>query len=258
MRKPRITFVAAVNDQDVLQRNLLASPCLHVAHGHQLLLQKGFSSAALAYNAAIEQATGDLVIFVHQDMYLPEGWLEQVQHSIARLSVTDPDWGVLGCWGAKADGEHCGHVYSSGLGILGGPFDEPTPVQTLDEIVLIVRAASGLVFDEALPHFHFYGTDICLRAAARGLTCYVIPAFCIHNTRQLLQLPPEFYTCYQHIKKTWKDWLPIETSCIRVSRFDREVYRRKLEDVYRIMVPNPRKPASRVADPRLLLEGILR
>jgi len=55
-------------------------------------------------------------------------------------------------------------------------------VQTLDEIVLIFRRDSGLSFDETLPHFHFYGTDICMRAAEQGRQCYAISAFCVHNT----------------------------------------------------------------------------
>ena len=245
----RFTFAVAVNNRTVLEQNLLASPDLRSPHEHQILIQEDYPSAALAYNAALREAENDLVIFIHQDIFLTPGWIARVDESLQHLEATDPNWGVAGCWGARADGQLCGHIYSSGLGILGREFQHPMPVQTLDEIVLISKKSSGLSFDESLPHFHFYGTDICLRAQALGRKSYVISAFCIHNTRQLLRLPKEFYQCYAHIKRVWKDVLPIQTSCIRVSRFDAEVYRRRVEDLCRPKFLDSRQPAARVMDP---------
>ena len=251
-----VTFVVATNNSEVLERNLLASPDLRSGGGHQILIQENYSSATGAYNEGIKKAINNVIVFVHQDLFLPEGWLSQVEENLRRLEEKDPDWGVVGCWGARADGKLCGHVYSSGLGVLGREFEQPTPVQTLDEIVLILRNDSALSFDETLPDFHFYGTDICMQAASRGLTCYVISAFCIHNTRQLLKLPEQFYNCYAHVKRVWKDRLPIQTSCIRISRFDSEVYRRRLEDFCRQAFPDNRQPAERVLDPSQILKQL--
>jgi hypothetical protein len=45
---------------------------------------------------------------------------------------------------------------------------------------------------DPLPHYHLYGTDICMAAREKGMMSYAIPAFCIHNTNQLLALPEEF------------------------------------------------------------------
>lgn len=251
----RITFVAAVNNREILAQNLLASPIFSGPHDCEILIQENFTSASKAYNQAIQRAANDLLIFVHQDVLLPEAWLLQLEKALSYLSGTDPDWGVLGCWGAKQKGQHCGHIYSSGLGVLGAPFERPVPVQTLDEAVLLVRKGSNLRFDESLPHYHLYGTDICLRAATRGLKSYAISAFCVHNTSQLLELPREFYDCYAHVKMVWKDLLPIQTPCIRISRFDAEVYRRKLEDFCRGTILKRRHQARRVSDPiRILAE----
>jgi len=124
-----------------------------------------------------------------------------------------------------------GHVYSSGLGIVGNT-SEPGEVQTLDEIVLVLRKSSGLRFDEGLPHFHFYGVDICLRAAARGMKSYAISAFCIHNTYQNFNLPGEFYECCEHIRKVWKNSLPIQTTCITISQSNLPIYMRRLRQAY--------------------------
>jgi len=98
--------------------------------------------------------------------------------------------------------------------------------------VLILRKSSGLRFDESLPHFHFYGTDICLQASKRGMKSYAISAFCIHNTNEPLVLPTEFYQCCEHIRSTWRACLPIQTTCIRLTKSKVPVYVRRLREVY--------------------------
>lgn len=256
MPHPSITFVAAVNDREVLRRNLLASPCLRNPHSHQVIVQEGFSSASKAYNDAIAKAENDLVILVHQDMWFPDAWLHQLEEAMGALQNIDPNWGVLGCWGVTGSGVYRGHIYSSGLGILGDKFTTPLPIQTLDEIVLILRRRSGLRFDETLPNFHFYGTDICMRAASHGLNCYAISAFCVHNTAQIVTLPADFYRCYYHIKRVWRERLPIQTSCIRISRFDVEVHRRKLKNFVNTKLRRQKPAAIRVPDPQRIFEGL--
>lgn len=252
----KVTFAVAVNNRDILEQNLLASDSLRQGHPHELLLQENFTSAALAYNDAMERANNDLVIFVHQDVFLPRPWFEQLNAALQALGKTDANWGVLGCWGATVDGKYCGHIYSSGLGVLGKGFGRPVPVQTLDEIVLIVRKGSALRFDTALPHFHLYGTDLCMRAARQGLVSYAISAFCVHNTSQILDLPADFYQCYRHVKSRWKEYLPIQTSCIRISRFDTEVHRRRLQRFFHSRFGDNRSPATRVPDPTKLLSTL--
>ena len=252
----QITFVVAANSRETLERNLLASPCFLSHHNHQILVQEGFSSAALAYNDGLRGAANDLIIFVHQDIYLPENWISRLEVALQRLEKIDPAWGVLGCWGATARGEYRGHVYSSGWGILGREFEAPEAVQTLDEIVLIIRKSSGLVFDQHLPHFHFYGTDICMRAARQSMKSYAMSAFCVHNTSQILELPKEFYRSYSYVRKAWKDDLPIQTTCIRVSRSNFHVYRRKLEDWVLPRLRRKAFPVQRSDDPMLILKEL--
>ncbi|MDQ1406121.1 MAG: hypothetical protein QOG55_1750 [Acidobacteriaceae bacterium] len=225
-----VTFVTSVNNRAVLENNFLISPCFQDGHPHQILLQENFPSAARAYNQALENSVHDLVIFAHQDMIFPATWLAQVQDAITSLARTDPHWGVLGVFGIDKHGENVGYVYSTGQGRIGAPLASPQPVQTLDEIVLILRKSSGLRFNERLPHFHFYGVDICLAAQSRGMQSYTIPAFCIHNTQFNLVMPREFYESYHALKKIWKQYLPIQTTCIRMTRFDSHMYVRRLRE----------------------------
>ncbi|MGE5644763.1 MAG: hypothetical protein ACM336_03120 [Acidobacteriota bacterium] len=245
----RITFVVPVLDRKVLTDNFLASPCFQGPHPHQVIVQQHFRAASLAYNDGLRRAENELVIFSHSDMFFPENWINQLGRALQRLEQTDPNWGVLGCFGATREGEYRGHIYSSGWGIIGRPFEDPEPVQTLDEIVLIVRKNAGLRFDTELPGFHFYGTDICMRAAARGMRSYAIPAFCVHNTVQLLRLPRDFYKSYTYIRRTWKRALPIHTSCIRVSRFSVEMYRRRIKEAIRSLAGWDGVPVGRARDP---------
>lgn len=227
-----ITFVVAVNDRELFENNFLASPCLNGLHGHEILSQENFCSAAHAYNNAIDRSPNELIVFAHQDVILPQVWLVQLENALRRLKTDDPRWGVLGCYGVTKEGTPKGHVYSSGLGVLGKSFDRPEPVQTLDEIVLILRKSSGLRFDSSLPHFHLYGTDVCLAAAQRGMTSYAISAFCIHNTQYNLVLPNDFYECCEHVRRAWRNCLPIHTSCVRLTRSNLHLYERRLHEAY--------------------------
>jgi len=249
----RLTFAIAVNDEEMFARNFLASPCLKSPHDHEILVQKNFSSAALAYNDAIERAESDLIVFCHQDILLPEGWLRKLETVLDSLEKTDLHWGVLGPYGKTKDGRGWGHVYSSGRGVIGEPLPYPVEIQTLDEIVLILRKSSGLRFDDSLPHFHFYGTDICLRAERMGMKSYAISAFCIHNTSQILVLPDEFYECARHIRRVWRNSLPIQTTCVRLTRFGLPMLNRRLREFHLGRIRRKKYGGMRLMDPLPLL-----
>jgi glycosyltransferase involved in cell wall biosynthesis len=249
----RVTFVVAVPNRQIIDRNFLISPCLAYPHSHQILVQENFACAGKAYNQGIDMAENDLVIFCHSDILLPQGWLDELQKAIDRLEIVDPNWGVLGVSGKTQDGRGWGHVYSSGRGIIGAELEQPVPIQTLDEIVLILRKSSALRFDEAMPHFHFYGTDICLRAAKLGRKSYAVSAFCIHNTHQNLILSDEFYECCRYTKRIWKDALPIQTTCVRITRSGIPVLARRVKEFYLRHIRHKEFGGTRLQDPSPLL-----
>lgn len=256
LETPRpITFVVAVKHRtSVLENNFLASPCFTEQHPHQILVQVNYASAARAYNDAVTRSTNDLIVFAHQDVFFLNSWTSQLERALEILNETDPNWGVLGCFGKTINGEDRGYIYSNGMGILGEPFRNPIPVQTLDEIVLILRKSSGLQFDERLPHFHLYGADICLAASKKGLRSYAISAPCVHNTHRNLVLAKEFYECYRHLKRTWRDFLPIHTTCILVSKSDIPMYVRRLREIHLRYVRRYEVSASRVENVQKLIE----
>lgn len=251
-----ITFVVTVGNEAIFENNFMASPCFAEGNPHQVLVQRGFKSAATAYNDAITRSVNDLIVFAHSDMLFPKSWLADLGRALDSLEVTDPCWGVLGCYGVTLDRKFQGYLYSNGQGFCGRAFQYPVPVQTLDEIVIIFRKSSGLRFDERLPHFHLYGADICLAAAKKQMRSYAISAFCVHNTHRNLILAAEFYDCYRHLKKIWKRYLPVQTTCVRVTRFNLYMYRRRLWETYLRYIRRVEASATRADNAQMLLNQV--
>jgi hypothetical protein len=256
---PRLTFAIAVNDRKMLADNFLVSPIIAAPHEHQILLQEGFSSAVTAYNDALDKSVNDLVVFCHQDVILPKPWMRQLQQTLTYLQTNDSSWGVLGSCGMTAANRKwkiLGQVYSPGLGIVGEPLEHPVPIQTLDGLLLMLRKSSGLRFDERLPGFHFYGTDICLQAQKRGMKSYASAAVCIHNSRHYMTFPREYYEGYWHIRRAWQEYLPIQTTTVRITRSNLPMYKRMLVEAYIRRFGSKHSGAARVPDYRKLLQEL--
>lgn len=254
MSDENFTFAVAVNNRAVLRKNLYLSPGFLKNDKNQVLIKENYPSASLAYNSAIDEAENEIIIFIHQDIYLPENWFSDISRCLSYLEERQINWGVLGCFGSKKNAYGgLGRVYTTGLGVHGKKITQPESVETLDEIILIIRKSSGLKFDPFLPHFHLYGADLCLSAKDKGMTNFAFQGFCIHNTNQLLNLPKEFYDCYRYIKRKWAKFLPIYTSCLTISCFDKELYRKQTREFFKKMLGKEGAPLLRIDDPRIVL-----
>jgi hypothetical protein len=215
-RPPRtISFIISANDNDVLKANALASPDLRSSR-HEVLIKRGFTSAGAAYNSAIKEARHSTMVFLHQDVYLPTNWTRKLDKIITDLDRQSISWGVLGCYGVASGNERFGHVFSNGLNRTLGAAGAPIPCQSLDECLLVLRKRNGLHFDPQLPHFHLYGTDICLQATLEGKTNFAFADFCIHNSLPVGKLPPEFWQCAEYLRRKWVRFLPVKTCCTTI------------------------------------------
>ena len=236
-RRP-ISFVVAVNDEEELRHNLLASP-IAGDPTHQWILvdnrrNRRFKDIARLYNEALEKAQNDLVFFFHQDVYLPAGWESQLHKSLRKLEAEDPRWGVIGAVGrlapvngkkGKVVGRSCDpqQMYSAP----SFPFE----VQCLDEQWLGIRRASGLTFDHHLPGFHCYGIDLSLTALQKGMKSYVVDAFIWHKyrdsdgcfidsrekstkivARQSRRFRRAFQRSVGYVSAKWRDCLPVNST----------------------------------------------
>ena len=212
------SLITASNNEEVLRRCLARSPCLKRAADFNAM--RGFPSAAAAYNAGMRLAAGEVLVFAHQDVYLPQDWDGGLEQAIHKLEAGGVNWAVLGVWGLRKDGAPCGHVFCNSAGrVLGAPFLQPVECSTLDEVVLVLRRSTGLCFDENLAGFDLYGTDICLTAAQKGFTNYIVPAFCVHNPPTGFFNRLSFWRWYFFMRRKWWQALPIKTPSTVISRW---------------------------------------
>ena len=233
-----VSFVVAVNDDDELRHNLLASPVARSRHHEWMLVENrgncSYASISQLYQDCLERARNDLVFFVHQDVHLPDGWEDRVFQGLLKLEARDPNWGVVGAVGALSPvpdqpKELRGHWCDpSGYHRLG-PL--PHEVQSLDEQWLGFRKRSGLTFDRKLPGFHCYGIDLSMTAREAGKKSYAIDAFVWHKYRDSRghligrqeeswkirrrwddDFMSEFQPAADHVESKWKKYLPFQTT----------------------------------------------
>jgi len=242
------SLVVAANSDDLLHNNLLRSGESNSAK--DIVVRRDAVNIGIAYNEAMAECTADIVVFAHQDVFLPDGWARKLLHAIRRLTLEDPNWGVAGVFGMTASGDGVGHVYSTGLRrFVGCAFENPFQVRSLDEMLLILRRSSGLSFDERLPGFHLYGTDICLEAEARGMRNYAVPCFTFHNSCGIKRLPLSFWQAYLYLRWKWRDRLPIQTPCTAITAGCTPIINHVLWTSWS-SIREKNKPGSRVTDPQ--------
>lgn len=213
-----ISVAAAVNDDLMLGKALGASP--RIQSGEiELRTYRGYSTAASALNVALSESNADVVVLAHQDVYLHDGFFDNLRTTITDLEATDPHWAVLGQVGITAQRQVVGAAWSSGRGrILGRAVNRPVEVSAIDEMVLIVRRGSRVRFDERLPGFHMYGVDIVQIARRLGLRAYVIPSQALHFSRPVTGLMGGYAMAYRYLQKKYKADLPLPTLIANLER----------------------------------------
>jgi predicted O-methyltransferase YrrM len=113
------------------------------------------------------------VILVHQDVFADQGHdVVQLDAALDELTALDPSWAVAGNAGGAATGELIRHINDKWGA--GWRQDLPQRVATLDENFLVLRTCRRPRCTPGLSGFHLYGADVCLNAAARGSSCYVV------------------------------------------------------------------------------------
>jgi hypothetical protein len=221
------TVVVCGSHGAALKANLLASPCLGPGSPHELIVVRNCPSAADGLNLGLERARTDWVVFVHQDVFLPEGWESQLAEQLHEAEARFGPIGVAGVYGVgevrapgtpaeRVSAERIGWVVDRGRVLRHGP-DLPARVATLDELLLILPRNTPLRFDPALG-FHLYGADLCLQARERGLAVVALGALCHHNSLTL-GLPQSFFASAEVFARKWAHRLPVATPCVV---FDRE------------------------------------
>jgi hypothetical protein len=223
-----LAIIAAVNDEQVLAANLAASPC--IASGEvRLDCRRGARSISQAYQQALDDASEDWLVFVHQDVYLPANWLQTLHHAVASVEAKDKDWAVIGAFGIGAEGgAYAGKLWSTGLKReVAGTAELPCETTSLDEVLFVLRKRSGLRFDTGLPDFHLYGTDIVMMGRREGLKSYVADLPLIHNSRPVTSLGGGYAKAYRYMQVKWRSQLPVKTTVTSITRAGLQYYWRR-------------------------------
>ncbi len=206
-----ITVVACVNDEAQLEANLLSSPCLRDPSPHQVLLFRDCASAAEGLNAGIEQAEHELVVLVHQDVYLPKGWPQRMTAQWRLAQQQGGPVGIGGVFGVldrRVPFDAIGRVVHRDRLLMHR--DLPADVDGLDELLMVVPRQTPLRVDPDLG-WHLYGTDLALQAIRRGLRVVVLDATCHHNSLTG-RVPWKYRDSERVLARKWKDRLPVHTN----------------------------------------------
>ncbi len=218
-----ISFVVGVSDDEILNSNFLASPCVSAAGSpHQVILVRDGLNVVAKLNHGLALAEHEWVVCMHQDVWLPAGWDVTLAQQIRAAELRFGPIGVAGVYGVgdviRADdlagplsAQRIGWVVDRGRMLNDGP-GLPARVATLDELLLVVRRHGPLRFDPALG-FHLYGADLCLQARERGLAAVALGALCHHNSRHI-GLGEGFHESAAVFARKWKHRLPIATPCV--------------------------------------------
>jgi hypothetical protein len=203
----RFSIICSANMPEVLNSNLLKSPGILE---HEIITIFGAKNVPTAYNKAVSIASEEILIFVHQDVFLPESFFPDLRSSIAKLE--SENWGVLGPIGVIGEkARYLGNISDRGS-IIGEKENLPSEVQTLDEVMLIVKKCDAH-FDENIPtKHHMHGADICMRAFSLGKKNFAIDSFCYHNSSTGYFVPPDFYIASAYVREKWINYLPIITT----------------------------------------------
>lgn len=209
--------IAAVDSDYVLENCLAASPDI-VSGDLPLTAIRDSRSMAEAYNAGLTKTDERICLFAHQDVYLPAGWLDLAVEQLNRLEEASPDWMVAGSYGVRKDGTHIGRVWDVNMGKeLGERGFSPAAVESLDELLLILKRPADFEFDRDLPHFHLYGTDLVQTAWDRGRSAWAVELPVVHNNRPYSSLGGGYVKGYKFARRKWRHRLPIYTTICEIS-----------------------------------------
>ncbi|MGI9608339.1 MAG: sulfatase-like hydrolase/transferase [Acidimicrobiales bacterium] len=188
-RQP-VRAVTVVVDFDEYAHNLAASPDVRSGAIELDVIDNRDNRSGSGIGGLYASATPDdhdgPIVYVHPDVYLPDGWLDRMHEGLQDLTDRDPEWAVAGIAGRTRGSIDRGET---GRGHWSDPhgyrrFGElPHLVDVVDELVIIVRDRS-IGFDSDHPGFHCYGTDICATAHQAGRTVWVIDDFAWHKMRK--------------------------------------------------------------------------
>jgi len=210
-----VSIVCVYNDhavrQDCLDRSVRAYG--RHARGVEYLpvdnVAGRYRSAGAALNHGAWMARNDVVVFVHQDVFLHS--LAAVIRAASQLRAGG--LGVLGAVGVCRDGRIAGRIRDRAV-LLGAPVEQPADVDSVDELLFMVPRP--LVLSHPLTEspdlaWHAYAVEYGLRVRRLGLRVGVADIPLTHNslTANLARLD----VAHAALAASYPELLPVRTTC---------------------------------------------
>ena len=218
--KMKISVICCWNNLDILNRDLV--PSIN-RQNHSGAIEKiyfdntecCYNNAADALNHCADIATGDIFIFIHQDVeLLGDNFFEKLLIHIDQLSNMGAA-GIVGAIGPDRRKRIRGRCIQ-GLNIDNTfmPIESIEKVQTLDELLLITSKVvfQKIKFDPITCNsWDLYGVDYCLRCSEHGYVNYVLPLAVRHASWG--RLGPSYYKTLKNLIKRHSSIKIIYTTC---------------------------------------------
>lgn len=198
----RISVVVPVNRPLQFHVNIEPSPGL-AEIGAEVIPIVGAKTAAEALERGRERASGDWIVYCHQDVYFPIG------SGVAITRAADAcEGGLFGFAGLSAEGKAGVVIDRWAL------FDHPPTKRatSMDELAVVLRRDSAHRIDPRLG-WHLWATDLIMASPA-PVEIVRIPLF--HNSLTEIDLSREFDESAGVLRAKYPDVRPIVSLCATI------------------------------------------
>lgn len=212
-----ISIICISNNEKILDDYLLSSLKKQTYKDYELIIMDNtnnqYKCAISAFNEGVKKAKGDTLLFVHHDVkFEDKNELENIAKQINNL-----EYGIVGVAGAS-------FTRNSLIGnITNGPnkekisnniINEPTKVQTLDEVLFIIKRETleKYPFDTSNDTWHLYAVEYSLNMHNNNKQVYVIPSNIYHASPGYSLNKSYFKYLPKVIKKYKKNYKNINTT----------------------------------------------
>ncbi len=207
-----LTFIVPTSNPQIWGDYLLSSAIFQQEHPHQIIRLNNQNSAAEALANGLREAQNEIVVFVHQDVYLPEGWDRQFCQRILEVEAKYGSFGMIGVNGASRRGRQA--VLSGRIvdrqNIFAHPDPLPAQVDTVDDCLFAIHKSQYPGMDSALG-WYLYGADLATRYRVHQQGVYIVDALCYHNSERGVQEPPAYTASGHRLAALWPQLLPMVT-----------------------------------------------
>lgn len=154
-----------------------------------------------AFAEVARESRARWLVYCHQDVRADLGHgYDRLVEVLEDLERRDPHWAVAGNAGVGADHRWVARVRDP-LPTAWWEGELPRTVISLDENFFVVNGRDNARWSAELAGFHFYATDACFHALARGRKAYVVDFHLTHLGSG--RIAPEFHELHAAMVRRW-------------------------------------------------------